>query len=184
MWSKVFATSKGGMRRWFVLVLLVCLTPVMSGCYGGFPMTKMIYKYNEDVTDNEIVRSLVMWLMLVVPIYESAWLGDVFVANVIEFFINDHLEVGDTAEADGAVYAVKPSEDGSQAMLTVSRDGQVVMQATFIRVSAGRFEVRDAEGRLAGKVMRTAKGDLVLTDAAGHTVRTLSAEKLSDLLGA
>ena len=58
------------------------------------------------------------------------------------------------------------------------------MQATFIRVSEGRFEVRDAEGRLAGKVMRTAKGDLVLTDAAGHTVRTLSAEKLSDLLGA
>ncbi|MFW6106980.1 MAG: hypothetical protein ACOC8H_02360 [bacterium] len=70
--------------------------------------------------------------------------------------------------------------EGIYAALTVSRDGQVLTQERFIRVSDTVFEVRDADGKLNGKVIRADDGDILLADAEGEVLGTLSAESIAE----
>ena len=77
--------------------------------------------------------------------------------------------------------ALAPAENGRDAILTISRDGRVLTQERFIRVSDTAFEVRDAQGKLNGKVIRSGSGDILLADAEGNTIGTLSAESIAAL---
>jgi hypothetical protein len=77
----------------------------------------------------------------------------------------------------------EPSEDGREAVLTISRDGKVLGKATFVKAAEREFEVRDADGKLTGKVVRTPRGDLRLTDARGTILRTLPAEEIASVRG-
>ncbi len=164
MRTRSFWQANGMLRRCVVVALLACVVPAMSGCYGRFPLTKSVYKFNGDVSDNEIVQSVAMWLMVIVPVYEVAWLGDALVVNLIEFYKNDDLNIG---QADPA----------GAARVVVAEDGQSV---SLVKVGDGRLEVRDAAGRVLGTAVRSAEG-LRLTDAQGNTLRTLSPPQLAAL---
>jgi hypothetical protein len=57
----------------------------LQGCYGGFNLTRKLYNWNGTLGD-KFINSGVMWLMVVVPIYEIAGFVDFAVFNVIEFW--------------------------------------------------------------------------------------------------
>ncbi|NQT50674.1 DUF3332 family protein [bacterium] len=177
--TTVFRNRDGRMRGWCVALLVAVLLPMLAGCYGQFPATRAVYKLNGDVHENGAVQSLVMWVLAIIPVYGVATFADVFIFNLIEFWSGESIEIGSTVEKDGVTYALEPSDDGGRATMTASRDGTVLAQAHFIRTAAGEFEVRDAEGTLAGKVVRAADGSLELTDAQGTLVRTVSAKQLA-----
>jgi hypothetical protein len=73
------------------------------------------------------------------------------------------------------VVSLTPSGDGQEEALTVSRDGRVLVQESFVKASDTTFEVRDAEGNLNGKALRAPDGTISLTDSNGNVVRTLPA---------
>ncbi len=157
--------------------LLLALVPVAGGCYGRFPLTKAVYKFNGDV-ENPIIRNVVFWLFAWFPVYGFAALIDAIVFNLIDFWSGRSIEINMTTQ-DGKTTMLVPSADGKEAVLTVSKDGKVLAEQRFIRMANGDIEVRSADGKLNGMVLKTKKGDLNLTDAQGRTMGTIPASALS-----
>lgn len=175
----MFRSTNGRIRSWIVLILFVAMAPMLTGCYGRFQATRSIYRFNGDVSDEKLVRSVVMWVLLIVPVYEIGALVDVFVLNPIDYWSDTRIDIGSGPDAKGTTVALEPSANGREAVMTVSRDGAVLAKSTLVRTSDSEIEVCDTDGRLAGKILRAPDGGLRLTDARGQTLRTIAAAKLA-----
>ncbi len=66
-------------------VALLCGIFLLSGCYGQFALVQTLYKANGQV-ENKWARSGLTALMVILPVYEFAGLGDVIIFNPIEFW--------------------------------------------------------------------------------------------------
>jgi hypothetical protein len=66
-------------------VALLCGITLLSGCYGQFALVHTLYKANGQV-QNKWARSGLTALMVILPVYEFAGLGDVIIFNPIEFW--------------------------------------------------------------------------------------------------
>ena len=157
------------MRRIVSLVAVFALSPLLVNCYGRFPLTRTIYRVNGGIP-NGLLRQIVFWVFVIVPVYGVAILADAIVLNLIEFWTGADIGVAEATDAEGRTFVLAPTEDGREALLTVSKDGQVLSEVRFVRVSDTTCEVRDSEGRLAGTVVRTAAGELRFTDAEGRLI--------------
>jgi hypothetical protein len=66
---------------------LLCLFAVLTtGCFGTFPLTRKIYKTNQDITHVEFHQTLAYWAMLITLVYPGAAVTDMVVMNTIEFW--------------------------------------------------------------------------------------------------
>jgi len=172
----------------------VCLFLVLSlglfavGCYGSFPLTHAVYRMNsnvaesmvEDNTARKVAQSVIFWVLVIIPVYDVAIFADVVVLNLIEFWTGDAVRIGAVQERDGVRVALEPSaQDGSEAVLTVTRDGKVVTEQHVVRVDDTRFEMRDAHGAVTGTVHQTPEGVIQLADRQGHVIQTLAAEDVA-----
>ena len=164
-----------------VLAFMLVMSPLLTGCYGSFPLTKAVYKANGEITNLRLIHTLVFWLFLALPVYNITLLGDMLVFNVVQFWTGAKVSSAQMKAEDGTELALAPSPDGREAVLTASRDGAVQGQVRFVRRSDGAVEVRDAAGRLAGRVVRTADGGLRLTNAQGQTLSTISPTQLAEV---
>ena len=77
------------------LVLLIA----SSGCYGPFNLTKQVHHWNGDVGD-KWVSEVVFIVLVIVPVYSFAMLGDAIIFNSIEFWGGDNPI--DAPNGDGA----------------------------------------------------------------------------------
>jgi len=175
----MFRTRNGRIRPWIILILLVGIAPVLTGCYGNFQATKAVYKFNGDVSDQKLVRSIVMWVFLIVPVYKLGAVVDILVLNPIEYWKGTKIDIGSGPDAKSTTVALEPSVNGRETVMTVSRDGAVLAKSTLVRTSDSEIEVRDTDGRLAGKMLRAPDGSLRVTDASGLTLRTITATELA-----
>ena len=57
-----------------------------TGCYGSFAAARKIHAWNGHVTNSKIGNSVIMWGLIIIPVYELATLGDIFIFNPIEVF--------------------------------------------------------------------------------------------------
>jgi len=170
----------GTMCRAIGLGIIALICPLFTNCYGQFPLTKAVYEFNGAV-DAGILQQVVFWVFVIVPVYGVAILADALVLNLIEFWSGDGLSIGSIKNSDGSVVSLRPSADGREALMTVSRDGVDVAQARFVRVSETVCEVWDSSGRLTGRAVRVPAGDLQLTDAEGCVIGTITAGQLAVL---
>ena len=170
-------------RGWLVCALLIAMSPfVLGGCFGSFPLTRTIYGLNEGISNNRVVQTVTFWVFLIVPVYEIGMIADAIVFNLVEFWSgNELLAVGPTMDSHGNLVSLTPAADGREAVLTVSHDGKVIAQESFVKVSDTTFEVRNAQGRLDGKVLKAPDGTINLTDRDGTVVRTLPAGAFATL---
>ena len=74
-------------------LLIIALLALSLGCYGTFPLTKAVYEFNGDVTENELGQSLLMWGFIIIPVYSCAMLGDGIIFNLIEFWSGESLQL-------------------------------------------------------------------------------------------
>jgi len=165
--------------RLVACVVLIALLPLATGCCGSFPLTHIIYQFNGEVTHSDLVHSIIFWVFIIIPVYWVGLLGDVIVLNLIEFWTGEKMTVSTQTLPDGTIAALEPSADGSEAALTVSRDGKVLEKIRFVRVSEKELQVFDEAGHKVGGVIRTASSDLALTDAQGATVVTIRSGEIS-----
>ena len=164
-------------RGWVIPGVLVAMLPFLfGGCYGGFPLTNKIYGFNGDISRHKLVQTVTFWVFIIFPVYEIGMLADAIIFNLVEFWTGEQiLSVGPTTDSNGNTVCLTPSSDGRQAVLTVSRHGKVLAQEFFVKVSDTTFEVRDAQGALHGKVLKSPDGTISLTDHSGAVVRSLPA---------
>jgi hypothetical protein len=173
-----FMLSLNRRRRAAGFLLLLSLAPLAAGCYGRFPLTKAVYRFNGEVSSNKWIRSILFWCFIIIPVYEIAQLGDAIIFNLIEFWTGESLNIGQTIEKDGKTIALTGSPDGLEATLTVSENDRVIAQQKFTRISETTFEVRDSAGALRGYVESDAAGGLKFQDIAGTTLGQLSAAEI------
>jgi hypothetical protein len=161
----------GTVRRragWVALLLLFGGSPLWTSCYGKFPLTRTVYRMNGSVTDNKFVHSAVMWVLVWIPVYGVAVLGDAVVCNLYEFWTGKTIEVASARTPDGAEVSIRPAADRPDAvLLTLRRDGQTLSEEKLIRISASELEVSGQDGRATGRLVRDASGRIRLIAADG-----------------
>jgi hypothetical protein len=157
--------------------MAVVLIPILTGCYGNFMTTRAIYRLNAAMP-GRFIETVVMWVFVVIPVYGVATVIDVFILNVAECIVGAPIDVARTAERDGVTYASVPAGDG-RANVTVSRDGETLLEVALVRAADGTVEIQDAEGKVLATALPTEDGGRTLTDAQGITVAVLGAEQLA-----
>ncbi len=156
--------------------LLLATGPMMlGGCYGAFPITKAIYRMNGDVSDDKWVRSIVFWVLVIVPVYSVASFADAIVLNVIEFWTGDTIEVGSVTQPDGTTVSFAPGANANEAVLTVSRGETILSRQTMIKNANGNIDVIGMDGKIAGYAIKNADGSFNLQDASAQTIASLPA---------
>ena len=78
-----------------IVALSLAFAIFMSGCFGSFGATRWIYGINDGVPGDSMggkfLKTLVMWCLVVLPVYEIFMFGDYFILNTIEFFTGSPL---------------------------------------------------------------------------------------------
>lgn len=181
-WSPVEWTH--GIRRGLLTVLVAAFVAfaTLTGCYGSFPLTHMVYTVNGEIRPS-LLRQIAFWTFTIFPVYGIAGLGDVVVLNLIEFWTGaDFGGFDQTASSEGLDFYMEPGRNRRTAKVTISRDGRAVASARFVRVSDNLCEVRSSGGRLLGTAVRTENGELRLENSDGTPVTVLPADEFQALL--
>lgn len=57
-----------------------------TGCFGGFELIKKVYNWNDGLSDSKFVKTLVFYLLNIIPVYGVAGMLDFVIFNLIEFW--------------------------------------------------------------------------------------------------
>ena len=111
------------MRRTIAACVLAGFLPLAtSGCFGGFELTKKVYRFNKQVSPDKWVRELMFLVLVIVPVYGFSTLIDGVILNSIEFWT------------------------GRNPILAQNGDSQTIRteqgSATLTRVDANTLDVR------------------------------------------
>ena len=131
-------------RMWprsLAAVVLVAFFSVSTvGCFGRFALTRRIYDWNEHVSGDKWVRSLVF--VLIIPIYGVVNLFDALFANVVEFW-SGHNPMASIPGMERWAYG----SGGEVARMTLREDGAIDVLLTAPGQPAKRFSlVREVNG--------------------------------------
>ena len=167
------------MRRWIGVIVLISLMPfAFGGCFGRFPLTRRVYQFNEDVHESKWVQTIVMWVFWIFPVYGLSMLVDAIIFNLVVFWGGEPLlEETAVVDKDGNTIAVAPTDDPDVVVLSVSREGRVLAEERFVRVSDSLIEVRGMDGELRGTVVKTDSG-FALNNSDGLTLSYLDSNSI------
>ncbi|MHB1285269.1 MAG: DUF3332 family protein [Leptospirales bacterium] len=150
---------------------------LLSGCYGQFALVRTLYKANGQV-ENKWARSGLTALMVILPVYEFAGLGDVIIFNPIEFWSKKNPITGTASVAmkDGKTLPQNGTTTGiakNGAHVTVSwhytKDRSRVSAVVVSRSEAGKISVQLVRSHTMDGVVAT--GNLQVTDVTfGGTI--------------
>lgn len=88
---------------------------MFSSCIGSFGLWSTLKDWNQGI-GNKFVNEIVFFAFHVVPVYEVAYIADIFVLNSIEFWSgsNPVAEIGTvkTVKGENGEYLVKTNENG------------------------------------------------------------------------
>ncbi len=68
------------------IIAVVASSLLFTGCFGSMALTKKVYNWNQNVSGNKVVQSLIFWGMIIVPIYEITSFVDAVFLNTVEFW--------------------------------------------------------------------------------------------------
>jgi hypothetical protein len=139
----------------------------MTGCYGRFALTRKIYDWNGRATGDKFVNTIILWGLIIIPVYEISLFLDFVLFNTIEFWggSNPMAQV----QPDGTVkfhhaghdFHLRPASDGKVEVL---RDGKPSIR--YFR-RGDSMVVTDTDGKTlkvidVPKAMATAPGLTIL----------------------
>ena len=147
------------MKHWFkVAICSVVLGAMLNGCFGSFGATRLLWNFNDSFS-NKFVKTLIMWVFVIVPAYELFMFADFWIINLIEFFMGSN--------PIGSNITYQPTDDGS--MVAVGENGE---QLKFTAVDEHRMIV-EHDGVVLGEVTVDDNHQMVMTNYATADVQTL-----------
>ena len=113
--------TEGVMQKFLKATAIVAMFGVgyisFNNCYGSFKLTKKIYQFNGSVK-NKFLKSLVMWVLIIVPVYSIGAFVDVVILNLLEFWTGSNpLAMGpndketQVVEAEGNKYQIVATQN-------------------------------------------------------------------------
>jgi hypothetical protein len=140
--------------RIIAALLIMALLLNLFGCYGSFALTKKVYNLNGSLGD-KFMKSIVMWIFMILPVYEAAGFIDLTVLNTIEFWTGSN---------------PMAMQDGIQNIKYASSDGKTYK----VVISKNNIEIEECVGPDTGKSVNIGyspnTGDWTMNDGNAETV--------------
>jgi hypothetical protein len=167
------------------ILLIAGVTQLSIGCYGSFPLTRTLYKFNGNLTESKWVHSIVLWILGIFGVYAVTIFVDFVILNLVEFWSGDKLMTSAVYEQDdGTRIALSPGENDNEAILTIEKNGELLAMRRFQRQDNGIVLVFDELDEPAGKVIPASDGGFMLQNADGTEEHHLSGTKIEELRAA
>lgn len=113
-----------------LLLSLTLVTVSVSSCYGKFALTRKIYTWNGSVSQNKFVQSIVMWGLMIIPVYSIGGLVDVVLLNTIEFWTGNN----PMAMKEGVKDTKQVTIEGTQYEMTMSKNRIEIVQKSGVDI--------------------------------------------------
>lgn len=179
------------MRRPHVMAVgLVALGMMVSGCYGPFHLTRKVWAFNRDVSDNKWVVEIAFLVMNVVPIYHVAGIADALLFNSLEFWTGNNPLTEGQAKAQTRRIVRNNNEfllkreagpSGDELVIEQFKDGQSAGSFRFAR-EGDRTIARSGDGAVLFNAETGADGRVTITDASGKHMASYSGDEAQRLL--
>jgi hypothetical protein len=95
------------MKKVFFLAAAASIMISQTGCFGSFALVKKVYEFNDGISDNKVVKTLVFYLLNIIPIYGIASFVDVVALNLIEFWTGSNPIAMKTGEVEEQLITMK-----------------------------------------------------------------------------
>jgi hypothetical protein len=127
--------SRGWLGRVITVTVLSVFVPLSTtACFGTFPLTRKVYKWNASVHSDKWIRWLVFLVISIIPIYAGAAFLDMIFSNSVEFWTGRNpmaMAPGTTKHVEGP--------NGERAVMTLLEDRSIDVRVTSPGVAEQRF---------------------------------------------
>ena len=106
-----------------ILLIAVFVLFNFTGCYGKFALTTKLYKWNGSLGD-KWVNTIVMWVLMIVPVYSLVGFVDFAILNVIEFWTGKN----PMAMGPGEIETQLVELDGNSYQITATKNRFDIVQ--------------------------------------------------------
>ena len=177
-----------------VTAMAVALAMASAGCFGSFTLTRKLYHWNDQVSQDKWIREIIFIVLAWTPVYSLVGLGDAIVFNSIEFWTGKNPIEPTKAGLDGA-HTTRIARNGSEAVLTQDGNQLVIEQfqqgrpvaSVSIRREGGVSVASDRDGRVLFIAQTLPDDSVLIKDAQGRQTTRHSrqdAQRLAALWGA
>ena len=169
------------------VVALVAVALFTSGCYGPFYLTRKVYAFNGQVSQNKWIVEAAFLVMWWIPVYGVASALDGIIFNSIEFWTGNN-PVKNAYEGQPKTKRIVRGD--TESVLT-HRSGVLGEQLTIAQFQQGRptgnLVIEQRNGvtvglNAAGEVLFTARtlpdGSVAISDAGGKQVASYSSDRV------
>ncbi|MDX2191301.1 MAG: DUF3332 family protein [Bacteroidota bacterium] len=105
-----------------IALLTLFSLQLLTSCFGKFPLTRKVYEFNAGLMGNDLtgrlVRTLIFWVLNIIPVYSIASLIDLIILNLIEFWTGTN----PLSMAPGQTETQKITMNGIDYSLTASKN--------------------------------------------------------------
>jgi len=106
------------MKKTVLYTLTAIILSTQTGCFGSFGLIKTLYQWNDSVSDNKFVKSIITWAMIIIPIYGIAGFLDFVIFNLIEFWSGSN----PIAMKEGEVETQMATIKGQDYLITATKN--------------------------------------------------------------
>jgi hypothetical protein len=107
-------------------VLMLGIGTLNTGCMGQFALIRKVYTWNKSMGDKWI-QSVVMWVLIIVPVYPVCGLIDFWFLNLIEFWTGSNPVAMNPGEKEQQTVKGK---DGNMYEITATQNRFDIVQLT------------------------------------------------------
>jgi hypothetical protein len=159
-------------RRSLVLAVAAVGLLGSSACFGSFNLTRKVWTFNKNVSNDKFVQELVFLAFAAIPVYSIAAGLDALIINSIEFWTGENpvSMAQATTREDGSRLVQSTtvtSEERVMVIEEIAKNDQLV-STTTVRVpnaaQAVRIETRFADGRVETRTVSRLDDGTVLIE--------------------
>lgn len=117
-------------------IILLGIGTIQTSCFGQFKLTQKVWEFNDDIGGDNIpgrfLKTIVFWVMNIIPVYGIAATIDVIILNVIEFWSGSN----PMAMNEGDIEIQNLTRNGIDYKITATKN---------------KFHVKQLSGKEAGR---------------------------------
>ncbi len=116
------------MKKFKIVTLAAVLAStsiLFTSCFGKFALTGKVYEFNKGL-GNKWIQSIVLWAMLIIPVYEFAAFIDFLILNLVEFWTGSN----PIAMNEGDMERQIVEKNGNKYQLTATKNNMNIVQLT------------------------------------------------------
>ncbi len=169
----------------------VAVALMTSGCFGSFNLTRKVYDFNKECSDDKWVRELAFLLMSWVQVYSIAGAADAIVFNSIEFWTGTNPLTMESAAAPSTRRIVRNNTEMIMSRRSTAAGPELVIEqlqggelASTVRIQPrdGKLVASDEAGQTVFSAETLADGSVKVSDAEGQQLARYTADQAERFL--